>query len=806
MKNLLVILTSFISLVSFSQTVLMGQAGYPESSPAPCSTFGTAGANFFDDAGAADYSANFNDTTVFCPDLSQGSKMSILFDVNEVFVVDASDFIYIFDGPTTASPLVETINSVTHPAGYAFTASFANTSGCITVVFVSDGAIEGAGWEAIVTCGYVPQPFESHMEAFINGAGSNVLNPLDTGFVDICFGDSILLVATPIFPLSLENNGVGYSQTRDNVNYTWNISDGGTYPDNDSVWFTPPNRFGYIVDLLVSDQLLVTEQLIAKVRVSQLPSFANVGPFNDSICLGETTVLIGGVTSTDTAGINIPPSTYQLGGSFAGTTYLPDGSGAQYQAPVTISGFPTGSTISNSQDLNQVCITIEHSFVGDLEIALECPNGTQVTLLNSYSPGFIAGGQSGGNLNLGAPLMTDDSGSPGDGWEYCFSSVYATWGDYPTEFAAGNFIPTPSDEGGESLNPDGVFLPEDDFSAFAGCPVNGDWTIIVQDNIFSDDGFIFEWGLFFDASFFGLSGYNNIVVDDYWTADPTIVSGQADTALVVQPTSDGINTYTYNITDDFGCDYDTTVALYVLPQPIIFNDTIVCSFGMTALNTSSYDGGIWSSADPLIHFNDSSLANPFIYTDTLAGLYTVTYTDNECGTSVSSTIDFPEYPGTWLVDTILCEGITYDFDALNDNTYATTYTWSDGTTGENILVTEEGDYILDMTNLCYVVTDTLTVGYKRCDIEAPNVISLAQGSQNPLWYADTEGLKSFEVIITNRWGNVIYECSDELGNCYWDGRDRKGVYVDEGTYFYIINAETQGNEELNKHGFIQVVK
>lgn len=98
------------------------------------------------------------------------------------------------------------------------------------------------------------------------------------------------------------------------------------------------------------------------------------------------------------------------------------------------------------------------------------------------------------------------------------------------------------------------------------------------------------------------------------------------------------------------------------------------------------------------------------------------------------------------------------------------------------------------------------IGYKRCDIDAPNVISLAQGSQNPMWYADTEGLKAFKVVITNRWGNVIYECSDELGNCNWDGRDRKGNFVDSGTYFYVINAETQGNEELNKHGFIQVVK
>src|SRR5690606_27917630 len=103
----------------------------------------------------------------------------------------------------------------------------------------------------------------------------------------------------------------------------------------------------------------------------------------------------GGVTATDTVGVGIPGGTFQLGGSFAGLTYLPDGNGDQYEAPIQISGFPAGATIGNSQDLNQVCITMEHSWLGDLEIALECPNGTQVALLNSYSPGgFIPNGTS----------------------------------------------------------------------------------------------------------------------------------------------------------------------------------------------------------------------------------------------------------------------------------------------------------------------------------------------------------------------------------------------------------------------------
>ncbi|MBL1280156.1 MAG: gliding motility-associated C-terminal domain-containing protein [Fluviicola sp.] len=812
MKKLLAVMViGFISFTNiFAQNTNMGDLGYPLTNTIPCNTFSNGSIpNFFDDAGAANYSGNYNDTITFCPDLTQGTKVTLTFGINAGFSfnVDGSDSIYVYDGSDVNAPFLGAHNSVTDPNGFAYTASWNNPSGCITVVFISDGATEGTGWEANISCGNVNQPFEPHVTAYINGVGANALNPLDTGFVDICLGDSILFVATPLFPNSFENTGFGYSQNVGNMQYDWYITDGNTYPNNDSIWFTPLTRNGFLVDLKIEDAFPQIERVLCKVRVSQLPSFAGTGPLEDTVCLGLTTELIGGVTAADTVGVDVPPGTFQLGGSFAGLTYLPDGSGAQYQAPITIGGFPTGATISNSQDLNQVCITIEHSYLGDLEIALQCPNGTQVTLVNSYSPGFIPGGFNGGGTFLGDADDNSGNGVPGIGWEYCFSSVFNTWGDMPTEFTGGNTVPTTISVG-SAMNPNGVYLPEQDFSAFSGCPINGQWTIIVQDNLTIDDGYIFEWGLFFDPSFFpGASGYQNTIVTSQWLPDPTIVSGQNnDTVLVVQPVNPGITNYTFTVIDDFGCYYDTTVALFAIPQPTIFSDTVVCAYGFQVAGTTSFSGGVWSSNDLAIQFDNANFENPFVFTDTLYGAYTVSYTDNDCGTTVSAVIDFPQFPGTWLTDTVLCEGVPYEIDAPNDNVYSTNYLWSDGTAGEQIVLTEEGVYYLSMTNVCYTAYDTVTLEYKVCDLDAPNVISLAPGSQNTLWYVDAKGLKEFNLVITNRWGNVIYECSDEFGDCKWDGRDRKGNEVNEGTYFYIINALTQGDKEINKHGFIQVIR
>ena len=56
-------------------------------------------------------------------------------------------------------------------------------------------------------------------------------------------------------------------------------------------------------------------------------------------------------------------------------TYLPDGSGINYTTSINISGFTPGITIQNPTDIEKMCVKIEHSYLGDLEMMLTCPNG-----------------------------------------------------------------------------------------------------------------------------------------------------------------------------------------------------------------------------------------------------------------------------------------------------------------------------------------------------------------------------------------------------------------------------------------------
>lgn len=265
-------------------------------------------------------------------------------------------------------------------------------------------------------------------------------------------------------------------------------------------------------------------------------------------------------------------------------------------------------------------------------------------------------------------------------------------------------------------------------------------------------------------------------------------------------------TYTLNAQDSLGiCFSDTTFTVIERTAPSIFGDTIACNNSYNVWNTVSFAGGVWSSSSANITFLPSDMVDNPTITSTVPGPFVVTYIDNECAMELSSTIDFYDLPSTSLSDTVICEGATYILTAPNENANETSYTWSDGTTGPQITLSQPGKYVVVMENACYTTMDSLNFDLKMCDIEAPNVISLADGSQNPLWYVQADGITDFSMVITNRWGNVMFEYSGPVENCFWDGKDKKGDFVTEGTYFYNIDAMTEGHHELKKQGFIHVI-
>ncbi len=245
------------------------------------------------------------------------------------------------------------------------------------------------------------------------------------------------------------------------------------------------------------------------------------------------------------------------------------------------------------------------------------------------------------------------------------------------------------------------------------------------------------------------------------------------------------------------------------------SDNKLCMFNIGdtlsifASSGNSVDG-IWTyqttTGGSLNFLKDSATST---FTASEYGEYTITFTDNIC--QESDNVSFIITPGAYfnIQDYKVCEGYTQLVEAFIDtpDEFIESLNWNNGQTGKSITVNSENNYILTMSTGCgNPFVDTSFVDYRVCDIEMPNIFTPNGDGVNDTYVikGDTEIFNEFNIIITNRWGNVITEYNDPSG--VWDGTNNKGEIVEEGVYFYNVQAVTLQNEAIVKKGFIQVVK
>jgi gliding motility-associated-like protein len=106
--------------------------------------------NYVDTGGSTgNYNNNENNTTLICPSNST-DLVTVTFTA---FNTEAgADQIRIYDGSTTAAPLLGTYSGTALPP--SFTSS--TPGGCLTYVFTSDGSVVRSGWIANITCAPPP--------------------------------------------------------------------------------------------------------------------------------------------------------------------------------------------------------------------------------------------------------------------------------------------------------------------------------------------------------------------------------------------------------------------------------------------------------------------------------------------------------------------------------------------------------------------------------------------------------------------------------------------------------------------------
>jgi hypothetical protein len=294
------------------------------------------------------------------------------------------------------------------------------------------------------------------------------------------------------------------------------------------------------------------------------------------------------------------------------------------------------------------------------------------------------------------------------------------------------------------------------------------------------------------------------------TFTPNITSANP----AISANNSGVFTLTFT---DSVCNHSATTQLELYVQPHIDVDSIGCDYATQIQGTISALGGTWSCQDTALHISNIHDINPSLVTD-YAGVYTLFFLDSACSTILQATIEFPPYMYLALLDTNICQGSTFSLDpyyiSTAKDTTLTAWTlqpnyapiingiWADGNTDDPRLINAPGNYTYTISNACYSYSDVATIGFKPCDIFAPNVIVLSSTLGNQAFFVEYSGLESFECTILNRWGNVIYSYTDPAAA--WDGKTSEGEIVTEGTYFYIIKAMFEGGIPVEKQGFVEV--
>jgi len=353
-----------------------------------------------------------------------------------------------------------------------------------------------------------------------------------------------------------------------------------------------------------------------------------------------------------------------VGGVFdADTTFLPDGTGVTYDAPLVISGFGAGQTITDVSQIQQICLTMEHSYLGDLEITVESPSGQIIVLKDAIG---------GGSCDLGEPFASSDIDGqnsnltdPGVGYEYCFNAnpVYGTMVS-----ESSNFTHTiPASTGGtytDNYLPAGSYTPYGNFSSLVGSTMNGTWTVHVTDNNALDNGYIFNW-------------YISLIGDE---PDTTIVLTQPDemtATAYVQGTACGSNNGSINLSVQSG------------QSPYTY---------------------LWSNGDTTQ--NISGLA---------AGLYTVTVTDsNSCQASETFAVNNSGSMSlTYTTTPTSCFGGndgTIDISPAG-GTLPYTFAWNTGDTTQDVTGLTAGNYTVSVTDsLGCIFSEVITIN------DAPELI------------------------------------------------------------------------------------
>ncbi|MCC6181360.1 MAG: gliding motility-associated C-terminal domain-containing protein [Bacteroidia bacterium] len=297
------------------------------------------------------------------------------------------------------------------------------------------------------------------------------------------------------------------------------------------------------------------------------------------------------------------------------------------------------------------------------------------------------------------------------------------------------------------------------------------------------------------SNIFLLDGTSTITINPY-----SITSSGTYTA-VVQSASGCIN---YSV---FTIGTNTISNVTITPSSTL----ITCASGSVSLTASSTSGG------PYTYSWTPSSTTGSVITATSSGVYTVTAlnTTNGCTATAIQSLSQESINASFNADPYSGEmPLPVSFTNTSTNPAGTNYSWNfgDGTilADNSINLTHTfnsgGEFPVILTAQNGTCMDTavriITVD-ATSKFEVPNVFTPNGDGVNDVFTFNAVNMGEIHLMIYDRWGLLMFDGTAN-GNIKWDGKNKSGNIVTDGTYFYIIKATGLDSKEYDLKGSVNV--
>ncbi len=249
-----------------------------------------------------------------------------------------------------------------------------------------------------------------------------------------------------------------------------------------------------------------------------------------------------------------------------------------------------------------------------------------------------------------------------------------------------------------------------------------------------------------------------------------------------------------------GAAVDTFVVQQVDPSFSLGNDTATCDGSAILLSASVLGANyLWQDGH-----TDS------FYNVVASGVYTLEVDLKGCKEKHTVSALIQDVRQNLDEDVMLCDDevvyITLKANAVSGGSIL----WSNGSTAPNVLVTDTGTYWVTVSAPFCIGSDTMTVAGKVCECKfgMPSAFSPNGDGHNDVlrpWIQPECQVKTFEIAIYNRWGQLVYSGVDPLGG--WNGQ-QDGAPCEVGTYMYKMGfaGGTKSEQQRFLNGDITLIR